>query len=157
MKIWKLNLRNLRIAIIFFICFFYGLVYEPPIVSDWIALEDYLDRDTVQHHLGLSDQAIRDLNPALTSDFREGSARAPRGYILKVPAGEGAQVLEAYRAIPGDERHDRQIPHRLHVVREGESLSAIAGRYGTSVGRLSRLNDLRNPNRIFRGQKLRIR
>ena len=137
--------------------FFDALAYDPPILSDWIPLEDFLDRDTVLFHLGLSDQAIRDLNPALTSGFREGSARAPRGYILKVPAGEGPKVLEAYRSIPGDERHDHQIPHRFHVVRAGESLSAIAGRYGTSVRRLSRLNDLRNPNRIFQGQKLRIR
>lgn len=43
-----------------------------------------------------------------------------------------------------------------HVVKRGESLSGIARRYGTSITRLVRLNDLSNPNVIVAGRRLRV-
>lgn len=42
----------------------------------------------------------------------------------------------------------------VHVVRRGESLSAIALRTGVSEAGLMRINSLRNPNYIFEGQRL---
>ncbi len=44
----------------------------------------------------------------------------------------------------------------VYVVRRGDSLSRIAGRHGTSVSNLKRINDLSN-DRIYVGQKLRLR
>jgi soluble lytic murein transglycosylase-like protein len=43
-----------------------------------------------------------------------------------------------------------------HVVAPGETLSAIAHRYGVSVEHLARLNELANPNLIIAGQRLRV-
>lgn len=43
-----------------------------------------------------------------------------------------------------------------HVVRQGETLSSIARRYGTSVRELAAYNNLSNPDRILVGQVLRI-
>jgi plastocyanin len=43
-----------------------------------------------------------------------------------------------------------------HVVRPGETLTALARRYGTSVGGLARSNYLRNPNYIWSGMTLRV-
>lgn len=43
------------------------------------------------------------------------------------------------------------------VVRAGQTLSEIAVRHGVTVGRLVRLNDLADPNRIYAGQRLRLR
>lgn len=45
---------------------------------------------------------------------------------------------------------------RKHVVRQGETLSAIARRYGTSVQALAAYNNISNPDRILVGQVLRI-
>ncbi|MDP9068727.1 MAG: LysM peptidoglycan-binding domain-containing protein [Actinomycetota bacterium] len=45
---------------------------------------------------------------------------------------------------------------RRHTVRSGETLSEIAARYGTSAARLARANDIKNPNLIVVGQRLRI-
>lgn len=42
----------------------------------------------------------------------------------------------------------------LHVVRRGETLSAIARRYGTSVAALARTNRIADPNRVRAGQRL---
>lgn len=44
----------------------------------------------------------------------------------------------------------------VHVVRRGQTLSSIARRYGRSVSAFVSVNGLRNPNRIYVGQRLRI-
>lgn len=43
-----------------------------------------------------------------------------------------------------------------YTVRSGDTLSGIAGRHGTSVGALVRLNNISNPNLIYPGQTLRL-
>ncbi len=43
-----------------------------------------------------------------------------------------------------------------HVVRAGETLSAIAARYGTTVGAIQAANGLSNPNQIIAGMALVI-
>lgn len=44
----------------------------------------------------------------------------------------------------------------IHVVRQGETLSRIAGRYGVSVAALIQANGITNPDRIYAGQSLTI-
>ena len=43
-----------------------------------------------------------------------------------------------------------------YVVREGDSLSSIAARFGVSVEALQQANNLSNPDSIFVGQELTI-
>ena len=49
-----------------------------------------------------------------------------------------------------------QASTRSHVVAPGETLSAIAARYTTSVRAIVDLNDIRDPNRVQIGRRLRI-
>jgi LysM repeat protein len=54
------------------------------------------------------------------------------------------------------------VPHaaasdRMVVVRAGQTLSQIATEHGMTVARLMRLNHLSDPNRIYAGQRLRLR
>lgn len=61
--------------------------------------------------------------------------------------------------IPGDGDGDDDgddTPTGLHIVRAGETLSRIALRYGTSVWAIATLNNLRNINFIYIGQRLQI-
>lgn len=44
-----------------------------------------------------------------------------------------------------------------HTVKSGDTLSAIAKRYGTTVNRLCAWNGIKNPNKIYAGQRLRVR
>ena len=44
----------------------------------------------------------------------------------------------------------------IYLIRQGDTLSGIAQRYGTTVNELVRLNDIQNPNLIYVGEKLRI-
>ncbi|RKH76216.1 LysM peptidoglycan-binding domain-containing protein, partial [Corallococcus sp. AB045] len=43
-----------------------------------------------------------------------------------------------------------------YTVRSGDTLSGIAGRYGTTVGALQQANHIADPNKIYVGQKLTI-
>lgn len=44
----------------------------------------------------------------------------------------------------------------IHVVRRGETLSKIARRYGVAVNTIMAANNLRSPDRIYIGQRLRV-
>src|SRR5690606_36010449 len=44
-----------------------------------------------------------------------------------------------------------------YVVKKGDTLSHIAKRFGTTVNELVRLNNIKNPNLIYVGQKLKIK
>ena len=46
---------------------------------------------------------------------------------------------------------------RFTVVHAGQTLSQIAAAHGTTVERLMRINHLTDPNRIYAGQRLRLR
>jgi N-acetylmuramoyl-L-alanine amidase len=43
------------------------------------------------------------------------------------------------------------------VVRSGDTLTGISRRYDVPIARIVELNDLRDPNRIYAGQRLRLR
>lgn len=44
-----------------------------------------------------------------------------------------------------------------YVVRSGDTLSKIANRYGTTYQKLAQMNGISNPNKIYKGQKLRVK
>jgi LysM repeat protein len=47
--------------------------------------------------------------------------------------------------------------HGVHVVRPGDTLSQIAKSYGTSMRSLMEINNIKNPNQIYVGQRIQIR
>lgn len=46
---------------------------------------------------------------------------------------------------------------KYHIVQKDEVLSEIAKKYGTTYQALAKLNGIKNPNRIYVGQKIRIK
>ena len=61
----------------------------------------------------------------------------------------------AYRDFPSVKAAGKSITS--YMVREGDTISAIAQKYYTTVNRLVSLNHIKDPDKIFVGQKLRIR
>ncbi len=75
-------------------------------------------------------------------------------YTLKVPVGSLEKVAGGIASVA-----KWQLPvdsFSVHVVRRGETLSTIAARYRTSTSRIVSANNLRNRNRIWPGQRLKI-
>ncbi len=60
------------------------------------------------------------------------------GQVLKLPGGAASQTASTYTVQPGD------------------TLSGIAARFGTTVSKLVQLNGIKDPNRIYAGQILKL-
>jgi membrane-bound lytic murein transglycosylase D len=105
--------------------------------------------DRLDAALGLQAGTLAALNPALRRQ-----ATPKRAFDLRVPVGQEEATLAQIGALPQwTPPAPRYVTHR---VRRGETLSAIARRYGTSVSVLMRTNGLRSANRLRVGQRLRI-
>lgn len=70
--------------------------------------------------------------------------------ILRMTALLLVVLLLALAALPASAQQ------RTHIVQPGETLASIAARYNTTVAALVTLNNITNPNRIYRGQVLLI-
>ncbi|MED4866096.1 GH25 family lysozyme [Heyndrickxia faecalis] len=49
-----------------------------------------------------------------------------------------------------------KVPAKTYTVKRGDTLSGIAAKYGTSVATLQKLNGIKNANRIYVGQKIKV-
>ena len=45
----------------------------------------------------------------------------------------------------------------MYIVKSGDTLSEIAAKYKMSVSEIAKLNGLDNPNRIYAGQRLKLK
>ncbi len=91
-------------------------------------------RDTLKH---LNPQLLRGATP---------SGRTSR---IWVPAGDEVRVASALTEAP-------KVRQATHVVRRGETPSAIAARYAVDVDELIQTNDIKNANSLRVGQRLEI-
>ena len=123
--------------------------YRPTGDVGTVTIERAVKLESLDSLLGLAAGTLADLNPELRY---KGTPR--RAYELKVPAGR-EQALRADLEKVAEWRPP-QTQYVTHRVRRGETLGVIAGRYGTSVSSVMRLNGLRSANRIWPGQRLRI-
>lgn len=46
---------------------------------------------------------------------------------------------------------------KYYVIKSGDTLSKIAANYGTTVNRLVQLNGIKNPNKIYKGTRIRVK
>jgi len=125
-----------------------------------IEVPAYLSASTLAQTLGLSRETLQAYNPSLLPAIWMGKKYVPRGYALRLPESvSSAEAGTRLADISGGERRSAQLADpspRTHKVRSGETLSGIAGRYGTSPSRLASLNGLSKRNLIRVGQVLKL-
>ena len=51
----------------------------------------------------------------------------------------------------------KRAAHVYYVVKRGDTLSGIASKYGTTYQRLAQINGIVDPNKIYVGQKIRVK
>jgi membrane-bound lytic murein transglycosylase D len=99
-----------------------GIDEEAPVEYDTVALDAPTNLALVADAIERPVSEIRELNPALL----RGSA--PAGYQLRVPKGTAAALMAALEQVPAS----RRASARMHRVERGETLAAIARRYGSA-------------------------
>ena len=139
--------------------FFPGVALDPALEFDVIRLSHRYEIDDLVEIVPLSKEALKALNPYLTRSVWS-SGIFPAAIDLRVPPGSGEQVkaeLEKLTPAPGSSslrvESDGQLRYR---VQRGDTLAAIARRFGTSIQQLQALNSIRNRNQIYPGQKLQL-
>ena len=83
------------------------------------------------------------MNPAGIIDFNTGQLKNKEEYVI------GIKAMKKARA--------EQAAMKYHKVRQGDTLSGIAKKYGTSVRALCRLNNIKETKILQIGQKIRVR
>lgn len=126
----------------------YGFVRVPdrPDCLARVPVDGALDLEVLAERAGLPVEQLADMNPALVHRLTPADGR----YQLAVPCGQEQAVAATVASIPPSER----IRHYLHVVKKGDTPSAIARRYGSSVDAIMAANNLRSARSLRIGQTL---
>lgn len=109
---------------------------------------------TDQSHLTFSN--LKNYNLGLRKPVLLGQRRIPRGYLLRVPAGQLSELRRHYAALPIKYKHKNQKRMKYYRVKKGDSLGTLARRFRTTVRTLAAVNDVNNVSRIRAGQVLSI-
>ena len=135
--------------------YFPGVEPRPALAADELSPGHYVPIRELAQGAGTELSELKALNPALTQAVWAGHVYLPRGYPLRVPAGRGAAFQTAYQALPDRRKSSHQVGY-YYRVRNGDTLSRIAEKFGTSTSSLQRANKLRSAHRIRVGQRLLI-
>jgi membrane-bound lytic murein transglycosylase D len=122
---------------------------DKPLLYETITIERPVHLQKLAEKAGCDFEDIAALNPELRHAATPG---AP--YNLKVPPGSQETVLAAAASLP--KWSPPKQTYVVHRVRQGETLSTIAVRYRTSIGRIMDANNMRSGRMIRAGQKLKI-
>jgi membrane-bound lytic murein transglycosylase D len=125
-----------------------------PVAFDEFTPGKYVSLLDLSHLTGTPAETIAKLNPALETEVVRGHLLIPADYPLRVPTGKAAAFQQALDRLPDERKLDRQLALRYRVER-GDTLGALARRFGTSIAALERANGLRS-SRIRVGQVLEM-
>ncbi|MCA9569993.1 MAG: LysM peptidoglycan-binding domain-containing protein, partial [Myxococcales bacterium] len=126
---------------------FTGIDFQDELAYDEVHVDGAVEVGKLAQAAGMSVEDFQYLNPALRR-----YTTPKEGYTIRVPVGKQTTMVAAVAKLP---RHEPTQFVR-HTVRRGESLSAIASKYGTSVTTLKKANRLENVNHIRIGMTLLV-
>ncbi len=144
-------------------------VNEPPIplATDTIHVNRLLHLGQVSEVLDLPMSVLRALNPQYRKDIipattKEYVLTLPQRYVVKYIEQEpeihakDSLYLKEYISPEVVRRAQNTMGGAIHVVKSGDTLSAIAKKYRVTVRQIMNWNGLRSADRLSIGQKLRI-
>ena len=122
---------------------------DPPLAYETVDVNRQVHLKNVAESIGADAKTLEELNPELRYNILPGDS-----YHLKIPPGSREMLMAKIDHIPVS--HPPQRAFVYHRVRTGESLSVIARRYHTSVGKIMRANNMSRSNYIVAGKRLKI-
>jgi membrane-bound lytic murein transglycosylase D len=123
-------------------------ILEQPECLGRVKVAGALDLAVLAEHATIDVELLAEINPALVYGMTPMSG----SYQLAVPCGQEQRFATVLAAIPFDQR----VRSYTHVVRSGDTLGAIASRYGSTVETIVAANGVRNPRSLRIGQVLVI-
>jgi membrane-bound lytic murein transglycosylase D len=126
---------------------------DPPFTYDTAKLPSdwpYVDLRAAARTIGVKEQVLRDFNPELRQSITPPGLKKP--YELRLPPGTRSTFLDRYARLPA--AHKTAVYH--YEVQRRDNLSSIAQAFGISARTIVAANSLKNPNRIYPGQRLYI-
>ncbi len=123
-----------------------------------VTMPAYVRLATLERALGLDREQLRPLNPAWRPTIFNGTRLVPRGYRLRLPADTSEKWTPELLTsrLPANELYAGQVTPRTHRVRKGESLAAIAQRYGMTAARLAEMNGVSANAQLRAGRRLNL-
>ena len=138
---------------------FADVAIAEPLVFDEVTIPGPVDLRALAEACDTDVEQIRDLNPQFLRGIGAAPVRGSSEVTLRVPDGAGERLMESLAdgslvlptvATPADPAVLR------HKVRRGESLKAIALRYGVPASKIARANKIGKSSRLKVGRTLRI-
>lgn len=127
---------------------FSGISYEEPARFDLIKVPAMTDLNAVATASGQDIDKIRDLNNELLKNL---PPPGKHSYELRIPAGSYEKVASNLSRL----QPVASIDYKTHVVKKGDTLTAICRMYNLSKTALLKANNLHNA-KLATGQRLRI-
>lgn len=126
---------------------FTDLDYQEPIAYDTVPLPSSTDLEVVARLSGADYKLIKKLNPELK---RWSTPPAARDYLVRLPVGSQENFSAKFAQLPERQRAN----YVRHKVKSGDTLLALAKRYGVRVQDIKSLNSIRNARSIQIGANL---
>lgn len=126
---------------------FTNIDFQPELDVETYEVEGQVEVSVLARCADLDEREFKRLNPSLRAYVTPTGSTA-----INLPSGTRASFETALAAVPSSQR----VTTTWHTVRRGETLSQIAGRYGSSVSDIAHTNGMRNVDHIYVGMRLRI-
>ncbi len=125
-----------------------------PVPEFTIGLPGYVHIDDVINHFQLSRNELRQHNPSLRPPIWQGEKYLPKGFLLRLPYS--ATIVRLADNMPAGIFKAQQQRSIFYQVKQGDTASAIAGRFGVTLQELSKANTLKDNALVYIGQTLHI-
>jgi len=132
---------------------FADVAYLPPIEFDIVKIPSRTDLEQIAKALGVTPQALRELNPELR---RSCTPPDYPGYELKIPKGKSELFAAEYAKIPESERYRERVRNAQYRAKRKDTLASIARRFKTTPETIAELNNLGKKARHLRGRLLTV-
>lgn len=140
-----------------------------PISTDTLHIDKLLHFEQISTTIDTPIEVIRSLNPQYKMDIIP--AIENKTYVLTLPQNDVARYLSMEETIQGKDTiylaqymkrdpvsnaKEMQINSVEYRIKSGDTLGAIAVKYGVTVSQIMKWNNIKSPNRLSIGQRIEI-
>lgn len=149
----------------------HGIEFDPaplPLIVDTIMINRPMHLEQVSSTIDIDIETLKMLNPQYTLSIIPATTKS---YPLTLPVERISEYIENEKAIHAkdstflkeyvihaniEKKRTEAPPAKYHTVKKGETLGAIARKYGRTVKQLMTWNGIKNANSLRIGQRLRV-